>query len=215
MTTQPSLFTPDDVPNTGRSRAHRILAAIEPVIELPALVRRGHDPQSITLNRATRGLWGLIERCGGLTVDVKSSGYPVGPQHYQLRTIQLGNEAAAVVFDATDPDHTTVVRQLLATAAPRLHAHSATIDLVPLAHAGLIDYTSVSARMHDTVIPAKLADPASTDSDPGAQATGGQGPQGPGGHAGGGGGPIPVIQDRRVAHGHEDDHLTGPLRVGP
>jgi len=56
----------------------------------------------------------------------------VGHQHYQLRTVQLGNEAAAVVFDATDSDHTAVVHELLA-AAPRLHAHSATADLVPLA----------------------------------------------------------------------------------
>jgi acetyl-CoA carboxylase carboxyltransferase component len=53
-----------------------------------------------------------------LTVDVETSGYPVGRRHYQMRTIQLGNEAAAVVFDATNPDHTAVVRELLA-AAPR------------------------------------------------------------------------------------------------
>src|SRR3954471_22851268 len=88
---------------------------------------------------------------------------PGGHQHYQLRTVQLGGEATAVVFDATDPDHTAVCRELLA-AAPRLHAHSATGDLVPLAHAGLIDYEQAWARMHDTVIPAKLADPASTGS---------------------------------------------------
>jgi hypothetical protein len=46
-----------------------------------------------------------------------------------------------VVFDASNPDHTAAIRQLLA-AAPGLHAHSATADLVPLAHAGLIDYKS-------------------------------------------------------------------------
>jgi len=166
MPIQPSLFTADDMPDTGRSRAHRILAAIEPVIELPALVRRGNPPHPITLERAVQGLRGLIKRCGALTVDVETSGYPVGHRHYQLRTIQLGGATAVVVFDATSPDHTTVVRQLLATA-PRLHAHSATADLVPLAHAGLIDYDTAWARMHDTVIPAKLADPASTGSDPG------------------------------------------------
>jgi len=166
MTTEVCLFAADDVPSIGRSRAHRILAAIEPVIELPALVRRGGDPHPISLDRAARGLRALITRCGALTVDVESSGYPVGHHHYQLRTIQLGNEAAAVVFDATNPEHQTVVSQLLATA-PRLHAHSATADLVPLAHAGLVDYEQAWERMHDTVIPAKLADPASTGSDSG------------------------------------------------
>ena len=166
MTADVGLFPVDDVPSTGRSRAHRILAAIEPVIELPALVRRGSDPQPISLERAAQGLQALIERCGALTVDVETSGFPVGHRHYLLRTVQLGNEVAAVVFDATDPDHTVIVRELL-VAAPRLHAHSATADLVPLAHAGLVDYTSAWQRMHDTVIPAKLADPDSTRSDPG------------------------------------------------
>lgn len=159
------LIPTGDVPS-GRTRAHRILAAIEPVIPLPALVRRGAEPAPITLDRAAEGLRGLIGRCSALTVDVETSGYPVGHQHYQLRTIQLGNDTAAVVFDATNPDHTEVVRELLAVA-PRLHAHSATADLVPLAHAGLIDYDDAWQRMHDTVIPAKLADPASTGSDPG------------------------------------------------
>ena len=166
MSTDVGLFHVDDVPSTGRSRAHRILAAIEPVIELPALVRRGAQPQPISLDRAAKGLRGLIKRCGALTVDVETSGYPVGHRHYQLRTIQLGGEATAVVFDATNPDHTAVVAELL-VAAPRLHAHSATADLAPMAHAGLVDYEQAWARMHDTVIPAKLADPASTGSDPG------------------------------------------------
>ena len=103
MTSELCLFTADDVPDTGRSRAHRILTATEPVIELPALVRRGRAPQPITLQRAEQALRGLIKRCGALTVDVESSGYPVGHRHYQLRTVQLGNEAAAVVFDATHP----------------------------------------------------------------------------------------------------------------
>lgn len=162
----PCLFTADDVTSTGQSKAHRILAAIAPVIELPALVYREDQPQPITLERATHVLWRLIQRSGALTVDVETTGFPLGHRHYRLRTVQLGNEAAVVVFDATDPDQTAVVRKLLA-AAHRLHAHSATADLVPLAHAGLVDYEQAWARMYDTVIPAKLADPASTGSDPG------------------------------------------------
>jgi hypothetical protein len=47
-----------------------------------------------------------------------------------------------------------------------LHAHSATADLVPLAFAGVItDLEQAWARMADTAIPAKLADPASTGND--------------------------------------------------
>lgn len=38
---------------------------------------------------------------------------------------------------------------------------------MPLAHAGLVDYQQAWQRMHDRHIPAKLADPASTGSDPG------------------------------------------------
>lgn len=166
MTSEPCLFAADEVPSTGRSRAHRILAAVEQVIELPGVLRRGEQPRPISLDQAVQGLRGLIRRCGALTVDVETSGYPVGHRHYQLRTIQLGGEATAVVFDATQPDQQAVVRDLL-DAAPRLHAHSAAADLVPLAHAGLTDYESAWERMHDTVIPAKLADPASTGSDPG------------------------------------------------
>jgi hypothetical protein len=55
---------------------------------------------------------------------------------------------------------------MLADAAV-LHAHSAGADLVPLAIAGAIDLELGWDRMHDTVIPAKLADPQSTGSDPG------------------------------------------------
>ena len=47
-----------------------------------------------------------------------------------------------------------------------LHAHSATADLVPLALAGAIDLEEAWGRMDDTVVPAKLTDPAMTGSDP-------------------------------------------------
>lgn len=99
-----------------------------------------------------------------LTVDVETSGYPVGHDLYELRTVQLGNDAFAVVFDPAE--HADPVRRHLA-AAPFLHAHSSPADLVPLTRAGLLDWTSAWDRMHDTVIPAKLADPQSTGSDPG------------------------------------------------
>jgi DNA polymerase I-like protein with 3'-5' exonuclease and polymerase domains len=166
MSTESCLFAADDVPSTGRSRTHRILAATEPSVLLPALVRRDKDPVGMPLGRVERELRQVIERFGGLTVDVETTGYPVGHPHYQLRTVQLGDDEVAVVFDAADPRQARCVSELL-SAAPRLYAHSATADLVPLACAGLIDYESGWERMHDTVIPAKLANPASTGSDPG------------------------------------------------
>lgn len=162
---QLALFDAEDTP-LGRSRAYRVLAAIEPSMPLPALVRRDTDPEAVTLVEVEQELRRVIERFGGLTVDVETTGYPVGHPNYQLRTVQLGDDEVAVVFDAADLRQASTASELLA-AAPRLYAHSATADLVPLAYAGLIDYESGWARMRDTVIPAKLADPASTGSDPG------------------------------------------------
>ncbi len=104
-------------------------------------------------------------RAGALTVDVETTGYAPGHADYALRTVQLGDEHTAVVLDPADPAQAEVIRAAVA-GAPVLHAHSATADLVPLAYAGLAD-ESAWQRMHDTVIPAKLADPGSTGSDPG------------------------------------------------
>lgn len=154
-----------DVP-AGPTRAHRVLAAIEPSIELPAWVRRDEEPVGVSLSEVERELRQVIARFGGLTVDVETSGYPVGHPNYQLRTVQLGDDQVAVVFDAADLRQARSASELLA-AAPRLYAHCATADLVPLAYAGLIDYESGWERMRDTVIPAKLANPASTGSGPG------------------------------------------------
>ncbi|MET0426256.1 MAG: DNA polymerase, partial [Actinoplanes sp.] len=114
---------------------------------------------------AARAIADAVARSGALTVDVETSGYPVGHADFVLRTVQLGDEQTSVVLDPADPEHAEVIRAALA-GAPALHAHSATADLVPLVHAGLTD-ESAWERMHDTVIPAKLADPSSTGSDPG------------------------------------------------
>jgi hypothetical protein len=76
--------------------------------------------------------------------------------------VQLGNEHFAVDLDPHDPEQADVIRRHLA-AAGVLHAHSATADLIPLAHAGLADEDELWAKMIDTAILAKLADPSSTD----------------------------------------------------
>lgn len=146
-------------------RAERRAAAIAEAagehVPLPAIVLRDGTVRSCTAADAD-ALLGTIT--GAMTVDVETSGYPVGHQHFALRTVQLGDETFAVVLDPDQADQADVVRRHLA-AAPVLHAHSATADLVPLAAAGLVDADDAWARMHDTGILAKLADPTSAGND--------------------------------------------------
>lgn len=146
----------------AEQRAAAVAAAAGPRIGLPALVSRDGTARQVSTADAGALLDTLAE---AMTVDVETTGYPVGHDLYQLRTVQLGVAGFAVVFDATDPEQTDLVRRHLARPLT-LHAHSATADLVPLAAAGLIDADDAWRRMLDTVIPAKLADPASTGSDP-------------------------------------------------
>jgi len=142
-----------------------IRAACGEVLALPVVVDWAGHLLPVTPKQAAAVVRAALGRtCGALTVDVETSGYPPGHQLYALRLVQLGDEAAAVVWHPGE--HAELVRALLAEAAV-LHAHSATADLVPLAMAGLIDPDTGWARMYDTVIPAKLADPSSTGSDPG------------------------------------------------
>jgi len=146
------------------ARREAIAEASGETFELPAIVGRNGAIVAVSVDDAAVQVREAIRRSGALTVDVETSGYPVGHTHYVLRSVQLGDSMIAVVFDPVE--HAVVIRELLAEA-PKLHAHSATADLVPLTHAGLVDAESAWARMFDTVIPAKLADPASTGSDPG------------------------------------------------
>ena len=98
-----------------------------------------------------------------LTVDVETTGYPIGHPDYALRTIQLGDENLAVVFGADDPEHLAAAGTVI-NQAQILHAHSAVADLVPLVHAGVIT-EDAWLRMDDTVLHAKLADPHMSGSD--------------------------------------------------
>src|SRR5690606_10388240 len=101
-----------------------------------------------------------------ITVDVETSGYPIGHRHYELRTIQLGTGAYAVVLDAWDSNHRDLASVVL-RQAKMLHAHNATADLAPLAYAGLSDYRAAWSRMVDPAVLAKLANPRLTGGDPG------------------------------------------------
>ena len=147
------------------ARDAAIREACGDVLPLPVVVDRAGHLLPVTPEQAAVVVRAALGRTGGaLTVDVETTGYPPGHQLYALRSVQLGDEVAAVVWHPSE--HAELIRTLLAEAAV-LHAHSATADLVPLAMAGLIDPDTGWARMYDTVIPAKLADPRCTGSDPG------------------------------------------------
>jgi len=136
------------------------ISAQGPLTELPAAVDRSGAVIAITEEFAAT----LLGQCSVLTVDVETTGYPIGHRDYRLKTVQLGNSSVAVVLDPVA--HAEPIKAALVRATV-LHAHSAVADLVPLAVAGLIDYSVGWEKMFDTVIPAKLGDPQSTGSDPG------------------------------------------------
>lgn len=143
------------------AKAARISEAAGPDVQLPAVVLRDGTVSEVTLDDAQALLGGLPE----VTVDVETSGYPVGHELYELRLVQLGDDTFGVVLEPSGLSAGLIAHTL--AVAPVLHAHSATADLVPLAAAGLGDFDSMWERMADTVIPAKLNDPTMTGSDPG------------------------------------------------
>lgn len=119
------------------------------------MVLRDGTVKSIALEMAVD----IIEQyLDDLCLDCETSGYWVGHDYYELRTVQLGGEEMAVVLDAADPKSQAVVRWALA-AAVRLWAHSAPADAIPCVVAGFISWDDIWAKMYDSVIRAKLTDP--------------------------------------------------------
>jgi DNA polymerase I-like protein with 3'-5' exonuclease and polymerase domains len=147
-------------------KAEKIREAEGGYVELPALVARkapGETPAVRPLGSADA--WAVVEMyLGHLFVDCETSGYPLGHQLYELRTIQLGGEEAAVVFDARDPAQLEMVSIALALAK-KISAHSAGADAIPLVAAGLITWDAIWAKMHDSVLYLKLIDPKLSGSD--------------------------------------------------
>jgi P4 family phage/plasmid primase-like protien len=152
-----------DAEAKAAARLAAIADAAGEILALPVVVDAELHVLPVSVEQAAAVVRSALARTGGgLTVDVETTGYPIGHVHYGLRTVQLGDEVAAAVFHPIE--HAGLIDGLLAEA-DRLHAFSATADLVPLAHAGLIDIEAGWDRMVDTVIAAKLADPASTGND--------------------------------------------------
>ena len=140
-------------------------------VPLPAGCDRDGQVTPLTLDQAAYAVRGALGRTGVLTIDVETSGFPLGHRDYKLRTVQLGDDQVAIDFDAQNPQHQELIKELLGEAR-FLQAHSATADLAPLVDAGLIEHESAWDRMHDTALKAKLSDPSSTGSDPGIKQLG-------------------------------------------
>lgn len=138
-----------------------IVAANGPVIGLPAVVNRQGVAMKIDADQVEAVITAAMARSGFLTVDVETTGYPVGHPLYAMRTIQLGDDVAAVKVANTPEWRAVAARHL--HAAPSLSAHNMVADLVPLALEGVVDFEAAMAKMVDTAILAKLADPNLTE----------------------------------------------------
>jgi len=137
-----------------------------PVYQLPVIVARNPDGgEPLVLSCSPDDARAAAEGAlAGMHVDCETSGYPPGHADFALRTVQLGDEQMAAVLDPADPEQAAAVTDLVARARV-LHAHSAAADLVPLAAAGLGDAEAMWAKMTDSVLIAKLADPSLAGSD--------------------------------------------------
>ena len=137
------------------------MAAEGGYVQLPAVVARDGGTHHVNLT----GAWEVVKLyLKWMFVDCETSGYPLGHSLYELRTVQLGGEEMAVVFDAADPEQMQVV-SLALELCEKLSAHSAPADAIPLVNAGLITWDAIWAKMHDSVLYLKLIDPKLSGSD--------------------------------------------------
>lgn len=144
------------VREAAEAKAARLAEAEEGRVDLPAVVLRDGTVKGITAVEAVEILEYYLE---DLFLDCETSGYWIGHQHYQLRTVQLGGEEMAVVLDAGSAGQMQIASWAL-KAAVRVWAHSATADAIPCVVHGLIGWDEIWGKMHDSVIRAKLTDPA-------------------------------------------------------
>jgi hypothetical protein len=132
------------------------------IVPLPALKVRGQLPVSVDLLAAAGAVREAVARDGGrCTVDIESTGYPIGHPDHAVQTVQLGDWWTGVVFDVADVVQFATATLLLAEA-PELQAYSAAVELSHLAHIGMLDFDRDWPRVHDVVIPAQLDNPIGT-----------------------------------------------------
>lgn len=138
----------------------------EEFFDLPAVIDRSGSVVGCSTSQAVEHVRAAMLRSEGrLTMDVETSGYPLGFDDYRLKTVQLGDSELAVVFDSSDDGQAVAIAKLL-YEADVLVAHSMQADIIPLVDAGLIGWDEAWDKADDTVLRAKLTDPALTGSDP-------------------------------------------------
>lgn len=139
----------------------RVAEAEGGFVELPAAVTRDGGVRHVDAKTAWFALSLYLD---DMCLDCETSGYPLGHKLYELRTVQLGGEECAVVFDAADPAQMEIA-SLALVLAKKLRAHSATADVIPCVVAGLIGWEDAWGKMQDSVLNAKLTDPKMSGSD--------------------------------------------------
>lgn len=125
------------------------------LVELPAAVFRSGRVVHVSLKDAWAVLEGYLKH---LFLDVEHSGYPIGHKLYELRTVQLGGEECAIVFDAADAKQMEVA-SLALSMAEKITSHSSAADNIPLVHAGYISWDEIWSKTHNSVLYLKLIDP--------------------------------------------------------
>jgi len=152
-------------------KAAKVAELAGELVELPAVVRRtSPTPRHIEHVHVGPLLADAMAKSRGhLTVDCETSGYPIGHPEYALRTVQLGTRVLTVDLDA-DCSVCCAIATAALKRAEVLHAHNAAADIPPLHHAGIATHDELWAKMEDTVLPAKLADPSSSGGDPALKA---------------------------------------------
>src|ERR1700742_3426753 len=116
------------------AKAAKLLAAEGGHVELPAVVLRDGTVKHVSLRTV---LEILDEYSEDMFLDCETSGYWVGHQHYELRTVQLGGEEMAVVLDADNGKQMLIASWAL-NGATRVWAHSIMADAIPCVVHGLI-----------------------------------------------------------------------------
>lgn len=154
-----------------RIKAAKIAEAAGPLLELPAAMRRGEAPRSVSLAEAAAIVRECMRRNGGrVSVDIETNALPMWHPEYAVQTIQLGDWGEAIDLDAADPEHRALAGQLLREAG-EIEAFSYTADLAPLARIGVIEYDEALAKAIDVATLVKLTDPALTENGDGLKET--------------------------------------------
>lgn len=136
-------------------RLEKIQLAAGHTVKLPAIVdRKTLAVVPAKLVDVARLIVNAIKN-DELTTDVESSGYPLGHNLYQLKTVQLGDWRVAAVLDPNDFEQAELIRTALRKCRV-LYAFSATADVCPLVYQGLAE-EDIWSVVEDVAVLVRLA----------------------------------------------------------